>query len=135
MLLLTLSVLPSWAAFSNATVNGTCSLSFVETGSDGGTNAAVGVLTFDGAGNVVPSGSQVANNGTDQGFSDFSNIQSGSYSVNADGTGTLNLVFSGPSDGDSLDIVVDQVSNGFAQEIRFMSTKTGKASMGVCRFQ
>ncbi|HKM98902.1 MAG TPA: hypothetical protein VJX23_00195 [Candidatus Binataceae bacterium] len=130
-LLLALSAAPSWA-FSAATLMGNCSFSFSESKSDGATNVAVGLYSFDGAGNLIASTSVVSNNGTGETFNDFANIQSGSYTVNGNGTGTLTINSGG---ADTYNIVIDEVSGGLAKEVRFLSQSSGKAGLSICRFQ
>ncbi len=133
-LLLALSAVPSWA-FSAATLMGNCSLSIVTTLSDGNTEVVVGLFSFDGAGNITASTSVVSENGTDLTFSDFTNIQSGSYTVNGNGTGTLTLLPGGSSTTKTSNMVIDEVSGGLAKEVRFLDQTSGKAGLGICRFQ
>ncbi|MGO9451675.1 MAG: hypothetical protein ACLQDV_11635 [Candidatus Binataceae bacterium] len=115
------------AAFSNASLNGTCGLSVVALNGSGTSNVVVGVLTFDGSGNLSGQVSAADNSG--DAFTPFTAISGGSYSVNNDGTG--NATFSIGGGANNISFAIDDSNS----EIRGIDQKSGKASYFRCRMQ
>src|SRR5208282_1454802 len=114
-------------AFSNASLNGTCGLSDVSLSGSGTNNAVIGVLTFDGSGDLSGEVSSADNSG--DAFTPFTAISGGSYSVNADGTATATFSIGGGAI--NLSFAIDQSNS----EIRGIDSKTGKAAYFRCRMQ
>lgn len=123
-------------AFSVASINGSCALTYVETDSSGATAAAIGIFSFDGTGVLQASTSVVAFNATNQSFVDFAQLPTnGSYTVNANGTGSLTFTPPGTGVAQTLSLVIDQVdaTTHLAHEVRFLGQGSGAAGTGVCQ--
>lgn len=106
--------------FTNASLQGAYAYSFNGRESDGDFVVAVGRLVLDGNGNIT-SGTQRR---TEQGI-EFQFPVTGSYSVNADGTGTLTMRFNGSVD--TWGIVV--VANG--QKVKMISIEPNNFLFGA----
>jgi hypothetical protein len=115
LMLLSMFSLPARAAYSAATVKGSYSFLLNEWTTTSGTNSStIGVLTFDGVSEVSGGILQVTNTSRQQ-----FNIESGStYSVERNGTGSLNLVTS--SGTLPFSIVLSSVSGGVAQQFQLL---------------
>ena len=98
-------------------------------GSNSGTGAILGVITFDGAGNVSGTSTQVQPDPSPN----ATTVQSqrvpfaGTYTVNADGTGTLMLQIPGVGQPVPVSLVVTDGGSG----IMFVQTGAGNSLLTV----
>jgi hypothetical protein len=105
-------------------VRGTYGVFFVVS-IDQGTLSGVGVITADGKGNFV-SGTETSNNGSQV----CTNVElSGTYTVNANCTGTTSVTFTGQTEGCSGSFTQSMVILGKGSLIKLSSTDPGSVTL------
>lgn len=117
--------------FNNANLAGSCALSFASVDQTS-TTAALGLLTFDGAGGLT--GTLAANDTSGPSdFKDFTAIGAGTYSVFVDGTGTASFTINGKSK--TFDFVIDSYNNAGAFQLYGIDTRANKPGYLKCHTQ
>lgn len=79
------------AAFDNSSISGSYAFQFNKFGTCPNLQAIVGLFTFDGAGNVSGKLTQYSSNKGGTGPKVSTGTATGTYTVNSDGTGGINL--------------------------------------------